>query len=166
MFDVGSYVVHPGQGVCLVEDAGQAVKDAYKLMPIGQRHPVTITFPIQEDDRLRPIISHDEALSLIDAYPQIEVDTYSDRSIALEEEHFKCVIRTASCREMIRIVKTFRVRITEVKARNKKPPVAYERILKTATTRSLLELSVALGATPDAVCELFEDRTGYNISLN
>ena len=54
-------------------------------------------------------------------------------------------------------MKTFRTRIAEVKARNKKPPVAYERILKQASERSLSELAVALDSTPDDVRVLFED---------
>ena len=58
----------------------------------------------------------------------------------------------------MRIVKTFRVRIAETKARNKKPPVAYERILKEARQRSLEELGVALDMSPEDVQVLFEQR--------
>jgi hypothetical protein len=58
----------------------------------------------------------------------------------------------------VRIVKTFRVRIAETKARNKKPPVVYERILKEARQRSLEELGVALDMSPEDVQVLFEQR--------
>ena len=56
------------------------------------------------------------------------------------------------------VVKTFRERIAEVRARNKKPPVAYERILKQARDRSLAELSVALDMSPEDVVALFQQQ--------
>ena len=116
----------------------------YLLMPVGQRHPMKITYPIANADRLRPVLSRDEAQELIAQYPDMQPDSYTDRSNALEEEHFKREIRTGTCRDSMRIVKTFRLRIAETRARNKKPPVVYERILKQASERSLGELSVAL----------------------
>lgn len=56
------------------------------------------------------------------------------------------------------VVKTFRERIAEVRARNKKPPVAYERILKQASQRSLAELAVALDVSTDDVVARFEEQ--------
>jgi len=64
----------------------------------------------------------------------------------------------------MRIVKTFRLRIAETRARNKKPPVVYERILKQASQRSLEELSCALDMPVDDVRMLFEQR--FDDSLN
>ena len=81
----------------------------------------------------------------------MQVDDFTTKSNALEEEHFRDKIRLGSCRDSVRVVKTFRTRIAEVRARNKKPPVAYERILKQASERSLSELAVALDSTPDDV---------------
>ena len=99
----------------------------------------------------------DEAEDIIAQYPTMQVDEFTNKSNALEEEHFRDEIRLGSCRDSVRVVKTFRTRIAEVKARNKKPPVAYERILKQASERSLSELAVALDSTPDDVRVLFED---------
>ena len=88
----------------------------------------------------------------------MQVDNYTDKSNALEEEHFKQEIRQGTCRDSMRIVKTFRLRIAQTRARNKKPPVAYERILKQASQRSLEELSVALEMPVEDVRLLFEQR--------
>ena len=93
-------------------------------------------------------------------------DDYTDRSVALEEEHFKNQIRRGTCRDSVRVVKTFRKRIAEVRSRNKKPPVVYERILKQASERSLAELAVALEVSVDDVRELFERQGGEDFSLN
>ena len=126
MFEVGAYIVHPGQGVCRVEGVGEGPDATYKLLPLGQRHPVHISYPVASEGR-----------QIIDDYASMDVDTFTERNNYLEEEHFKQEIRNGSCRDSVRIVKTFRARIAAAQARNKKPPVSYERILKQARERSL-----------------------------
>lgn len=158
MYEIGEYIVHPGQGVCRVEDIVEEPSAMYLLMPVGQRHPMKITYPMASADRLRPVLSRDEAEELIAQYPNMQPDSYTDRSNALEEEHFKREIRTGTCRDSMRIVKTFRLRIAETRARNKKPPVVYERILKQASERSLGELSVALEMPVEDVRMLFDQQ--------
>ena len=46
MYAVGDYIVHPGQGVCQVKDVTESPNALYQLLPIGQRHPVHISFPV------------------------------------------------------------------------------------------------------------------------
>lgn len=160
MYEVGEYIVHPGQGVCKVEDVQEKPRAVYQLMPVGQRHPMRISFPIASEAKLRPVLSRKEAEDIIDEYPTMEVEQYQGRSNALEEEHYREEIRHGSCEDSVRIVKTFRQRIAETRSRNKKPPVVYERILKQASKRSLEELAVALDSTPEDVQALFKDRMG------
>ena len=155
MFQVGEYIVHPGQGVCRVDAVVEGEPSAYQLLPVGQRHPMRISFPVASESRLRPVLSRDEAEQIIAEYPSMELDHYEGTSSTLEEAHFKHELRQGSCLDSVRIAKTFRARIDKVRASNKKPPVVYERILKQATQRSLSELAVALGSTPDDVLELF-----------
>lgn len=166
MYAVGEYIVHPGQGVCLIDEVSAGPGASYQLYPVGQRRPLRISFPVASEDRLRPVLSRDEASALIDSYPALEVDTFSAKSSSLEEEHFKTEIREGSCLDSVRIVKTFRARIAEVRAHNKKPPVAYERILKQARERSLTELAVALETTTEDVQTLFMDRIGEDLAEN
>ena len=35
MYEVGEYIVHPGQGVCKVEDVIENPEVSYMLMPVG-----------------------------------------------------------------------------------------------------------------------------------
>ena len=158
MYSVGQYVVHPGQGVCEVEAIVEGPIAVYQLLPIGQRHRMRISFPVASAGKLRPVLSREEAEELIDSYPDMEPDPHRERSNALEEEHFKREIRNGTCADSMRIVKTFRLRIAETRARNKKPPVVYERILKQASQRSLEELSCALDMPVEDVRMLFEKR--------
>lgn len=166
MYQVGEYIVHPGQGVCKVGEIVSEPQETYLLEPVGSRHQMRISFPVASEGRLRPVLSEAEAKELIDEYPQLDPDDFTERSAALEEEHFKNQIRRGTCRDSVRVVKTFRKRIAEVRARNKKPPVVYERILKQASERSLSELAIALGVTPDDVRALFEQQSDEGFSLN
>ena len=158
MYSVGEYIVHPGQGVCQVEAIVEEPMAVYQLMPIGQRHPMRITYPVAGADKLRPVLSRQEAEALIEGYSEMEPDPYHERSNALEEAYFKREIRNGTCEDSMRIVKTFRLRIEETRANNRKPPVIYERILKQASQRSLEELSVALDMSPEDVRMLFESK--------
>lgn len=156
MYSKGEFIVHPGQGVCEVLDITSGERGVYKLLPVGQRRPLVISFPVASEDRLRPVLTRDEALDIIESYPSIELDDFTDRSGAVEEEYFKTQMKEGSCSDSVRIVKTFRHRIARARADKRKPPVVYERILREASMRSLGELAVALDSTPEAVAELFE----------
>ena len=158
MYEVGEFIVHPGQGVCRVDEVVEEPQPTYLLMPIAGRHPMRISFPVSGEARLRPIVTHEEAQALIDEYGDMAIVEYTGRSGAMEEEFYRGEIRQGTCRDSMRIVKTFRGRIAEVRAHNKRPPVAYERILKQARERSLSELATALEMTPEDVVALFEAR--------
>lgn len=156
LFEIGEYIVHPGQGVCEVAEIVEGPEPVYKLMPVGQRHPMLISFPVAGEARLRRVLPAEEASALINEYASMPADDYTDRSVALEEDHFKKVIKNGSCRDSVRVVKTFRQRIAEMRSRNKKLPVVYERILKEAQSRSLSELACALDVGTEDVVALFE----------
>lgn len=164
MYAQGAYLVHPGQGVCVVESITEGENPSYKLMPLGQRNPVLISFPVAEEERLRPVCDANEAHDIIRNYSDMLLSDETASTSALEEELFREEIRTGSCRDIVRIVKTFRSRIQDARALNKKPPVAYERILKHASQRSLSELAVALDATTDDVIALFKEAIGEDIT--
>lgn len=160
MYAIGEYLVHPGQGVCRVEGVTEGPQAVYQLLPVGKLHPVHISFPVANEGRLRPVLSRSEAERIIELYPTIEVESYEARNNSLEEEHYRNEMREGTCQDCVRIVKTFRVRISELAARNKRPPVAYERILKEARERSVSELAVALDCTPEDVVMLLKARDG------
>ena len=156
MYQVGEYIVHPGQGVCRVEDVVEGSTSVYMLHPLGDSHGMRISFPVESESRLRPVISREQARGLIDGYGKMDVEESAGGSVALEEEHFKRELRFGTCGDAVRVVKTFRRRIDEAHAANKKPPVVYERLLKKASERSLQELSVALDLSEDEVRRMFE----------
>ena len=160
---VGEFCVHPGQGVCLVENVVSEPTPAYILSPIGQKHPVQIVFPLDQEFRLRDLMTRDEATNLVDTYPQIELITFHIHNASLEESHFRHAIREGSCKDSISIAKTFRARIDNARSLNKKPPVSHERIFKMASNRGLYELITALNCTVDEIQKVFSSRYGVEI---
>lgn len=158
MYSIGDYLVHPGQGVCRVEDIAASPSATYVLLPLGQRRPVHISFPVASEGRLRPVLSRDEAEKILDGYEELAPVSFAARNIALEEEHYRSEIRSGSCELAVRIAKTFRERIASLIESGKKPPVAYDRILKLAQERSSSELAVALGCSAEEVMGLMCER--------
>lgn len=161
MYAVGEYLVHPGQGVCVVDDITDTHGKTYQLIPVGMRNPMRISFPASEEERLRPVLSREEAEQLIASYDEIEIDTQVMGSPALEEERFRDELRRGSCADALRIVKTIRARIAEAQANKRKAPVAFERVLKLSTQRSFTELAVALDCTVDEVQAALEANSSF-----
>ena len=80
MYEVGEYIVHPGQGVCKVEDVIENPEVSYMLMPVGTPTPMRISFPISGENRLRPVLSHDEAQELVDEYTDLSIEEVARQS--------------------------------------------------------------------------------------
>lgn len=156
MYEIGDFIVHPGQGVCQVEGVEENPTPVYHLMPVRGRNPILIKYPVASEANLRPVVSAEEAESLIEGFPTLEPDEFTDRSAVLEEKHFKAVIRHGSCLDIMRIAKTFTQRIAAVEAAHRKAPVIYERILKEARERSMEELTCALDESEDEVSARFQ----------
>lgn len=156
MYSVGDFIVHPGQGVCRVEAIDTSDTPTYHLMPTHGRNPMLIKYPVASEDNLRPVVSAEEATGLINNICEMELDPFTDRSAVLEEKHFKKAIRHGSCKDVVRIAKTFRSRIQDAQSSHKKAPVIYERIYKEAQERSLSELSCALDESPDQITARFQ----------
>lgn len=157
MYSVGDYVVHPGQGVCHIRAVTEKPEAQYELVSLEQRNAVHLSYPVSQEERLRPIVSKDQAQILIEQYSELEPTHFDARSTALEEQHYKQTIRHGSCKDSMRIVKTFSERIQEMVKDNKKPPVCYERILKRAQERSFSELAVALGCSMQDITVLLSE---------
>lgn len=162
----GDYVVHPGQGVCQVEGvvestigvagpngeaSGCQARQLYQMSPVKVPR-VRITYPVAQEDRLRPVIGAKEARALIDGAAELDDDTFDSQQGWTLQEHFTEVLHTGDCREVQRVVKTMYDRMARAQATGRKPRACYATIFKDARQRLLGELSVALGL-PDAEVE-------------
>ena len=166
MFQVGEHVIHPGQGVCTVTGFDSDAPTPMIILECRQGHAKTrMKYPISQCGRLHPAISRDEAERLIEGYAELECDPFTERNSALEETHFKQLIKHGAP-DTVRVAKTMRERICEAERRNRKPSSYYSRVLKEAHRRSIEELAVALGCTEEAVEQRFEAMDSDKASVN
>lgn len=170
-YEQGDYVVHPGQGVCRVNGVdrrhtivgasadcpGREVERLeYALTPVaGQR--VSIHYPVEKEDELRPVIGKADARRLIKDAPLLESDTFDKPQSWTVRDHFIGCMRAGDCTEAMRVVKTLHERVASAQRSGRKPKACYTSVLSEAKQRLYDELSIALETTEDRVDELLRD---------
>ena len=161
-YAVGDRVVHPGQGVCVVEgvtSVGGGGPDAerlvYELRPLAGSH-LRICFPVDNEGALRRPVGPREARRLIAQMPRIEDDTFDDHRPWVMEEHFKLGLRSGDCRDALQVLKTMYGRL-HVRSSRGKGPQCCERIYRAAHERVTCELGLALGVGADEIDRMIEE---------
>ena len=163
MFNIGEYIVYGNRGVCEVADVGKMSMSAmdedklyYTLVPVYARgskiySPVDNTKVV-----IRPVISHDEAIELIDSMPKIGyVEDVDDKK---REMVYKDAIKTGSCEELVKVIKTLYRRREIRLAGGKKFTSVDERYYKSARDCLYGELAIALDIEVDDVESYINER--------
>ena len=150
MFHVGDYVIYENSGVCKIEAIGlldiqgmSKDKEYYTLRPEYIRGS-TIFNPVgNEKVIMRPIISKEEALALIDEMKTMECLVITDerrREIDYKEALHKC-----DCRELVKLIKTSYLRKQSRLKEGKKVAASDDRYFNLAEEQLYGEMAVALG---------------------
>lgn len=167
LYTKGDYVVHPGQGVCVVEgvveharsaedDPALPVEEFYELYPASGAR-MRICFPVGNEETLRRPVGAREARDLIARMPGLDDDMFTDQHGWTVEEHFMASVRGGACEDVLRTLKTMHGRMEYAKAHGKKPSTSYARIYKAAHERATVELGFALHADPERVDRMIDD---------
>lgn len=150
MFQIGDLVVYGRTGICEIVDittmdiAG-VPKDRlyYILMPQHNKSGKIFT-PVESDKVIiRPIISQEEAESLIDRIPDLEVFVITNEK--MREMRYKECLRSSQCEDYVRIIKTIYMRKQERLSIGKRITATDEKYLKMAESSLYAELSAVLG---------------------
>jgi len=172
MFKVNDFVVYNSTGVYKIidirkdKDINGNYLDYYILEP-AYGHNLTVKIPVNNHKVLmRKIISKEEVLALIAAMPEIETVWINDDR--KRYECFKSALKTAECREWVKIVKTMYLKKKEKMSHGKKLAKADEDIMKIAEKNMNEEFAAALNISPDEVIsyirnESHPDKDGKNI---
>lgn len=158
MFSVGEYIVYGTTGVCKVEAVGpmqmlgvSKEKLYYTLMPLYSKGS-KVFIPVDNDKVvMRPVLTRDEAESLVKDIPSIELLWVADEK--RREDIYKTALRTCDCREWIKIIKTLYLRKMSRIAEGKKVTVSDGKYLHMAEERLYEELALALGMNKEEVVE-------------
>lgn len=164
-FEKGELVVYGSSGVCKVNDIirlttpGTRKKNYYYcLVPVDNESSRIYALVGQDKVKMRHIISHDEAMSLIDSAPELStIDIKSDKT---REDQYKSAIQSCDCRELFRIIKTLHARNERRLKQGRKITSTDERYMKEAKKSLYTELSVVLDINRDDI----EDFIGKRIA--
>lgn len=162
MFAVGDYIIYGNNGVCKVETIGPvdcaSTNDRlyYTLTPIYTKGSKVFT-PIDNDKVImRPIISREEAIDLVDDISNIDVLWIQDDR--KRDECYNQALKTCDCRELIKIIKELYLRKQSRIAEGKKVTTSDERYLHLAEESLYGELALALGIEKTEVKDYISER--------
>ncbi len=116
MFQKGDYIMYGSIGVCQVEDVGTpshiSVTDAdrmyYTLRPVYQTGVIYI--PVQTKVFMRPLLTKEEVMALIERIPEIEEEPVEDRNLRMLSNRYEASFRTHDCEDLIHLIKTIYVK--------------------------------------------------------
>ena len=165
MFQAGDVIVCGTHGVCRVEKVGplsSAVADRdrlyYTLKPLYERGSVVFTPVDNEKMVIRPVISREEALRLIDGIRDAEALGIEDER--KREQNYKTALKSCRAEELVKMIKTINARKRSRAARGKKATDADSRYVKLAEDYLYGELAISLDLERDQVKAFIRERIG------
>lgn len=163
MYNVGDYIIYGSTGVCRVERVGDVVgmdmpkdTDYYTLMPVYSKASSIFTPVDNTRIIMRPVMDHDEAISLLDRIKDIEIMIIKDER--KRELDYKSAISTCDPEDLVKIIKTIYQRKTERIACGKKATASDDKYFHLAEDSLYGELAISLGMDKDEVQKFIEDR--------
>lgn len=164
MYQIGELILYGGTGVCRVTgieakrfSRTEPEKLYYVLKPLYSAG--TITTPVENGKVFtRPVISHDEALALIDTIPSIHAEAYHNPNLQQLENHYRTEMESHDCRDLLRLtMSTYQKKIEREQAKLKFGAVD-RRYMERAESLLFGELAVALDIAKENVQSFIEDR--------
>lgn len=164
MYQTGELILYGGTGVCRVMEIvskkpgrGEPEKQYYILAPLYQTG--TITTPVNNTKIFtRPVITREEALSLIDKIPGIEAEAYHNQNLQQLENHYKSVLESHDCLDLLRLtMSTYRKKKEREEAKLKFGAVD-RRYMERAEELLYGELAVALDIARESVEAFIQER--------
>lgn len=163
MFAVGDYVVNANNGICKIEDIvhldlpmGGKDRLYYVVVPVGEKS-TKIYIPVDSDkQRMRRVMSKDEAFQVVDEIPYINATWISnDRQ---REQAYKEAIFSCEPQRIIGILKCMYIRNQQRNEAGKKHTTIDERYFKLAENSLYSELAFAMNKDKDEMRKLITDR--------
>lgn len=160
MFKKGNFVINTNNGICEIQDivtmnmSGTA-KEYYLLVPVSEPS-AKVYIPVDmAENRIRLVISRDEAWEIIKGIPSIE-------SVWIENEKeretiYKEALASREPKRLISIIKTLYLRKKERTEAGKKNTAVDERYFKLAENQLHAELAFALGEPKQNITHIIEE---------
>lgn len=158
MFEIGEYVVCGNKGVCAVEDittlniSGVDKERIYYILKPKYQAGSTVYVPVDTSrESMRRVLKREEAERLIAAIPGIPLLTITNEK--LSEQTYRECLKTGSCEEWVRIIKTIYLRRKKRLQAGRKVTAVDAKYFRMAEDSLYGELAVALGRNRDEMEE-------------
>lgn len=163
MYEIGALIVYGGEGVCRVEEIGvpkltgvNKDRQYYTLKPLYREG--IIYAPVDAKVFMRPVISREDALALIDQIPDIEPEIYENSNLRFLNEHYQVQLQNYSCEGLIKLIRSARAKRELMISRGKKLGLVDERYMKRAEDMLHGEFAVALDIERAQVPEFIQNK--------
>ena len=160
MFSVGELIAYGNTGVCRIESiesdkAGQR----YVLRPLYQS--CTISLPVDSPkDFMRPLISKDEAMSLIDSIPGVSAEPYHNKVMRQLTEHYESALKNYTCESLVELTASIYAKKLQAERERRKFGAIDERYMKRAEALLFGEFAAVLDIPREAVRAFISERLG------
>lgn len=162
MYTVGDYVVYGDSDICQVTEIGvpdmkfhrSTGKTYYFLDP--KFYKGVIYAPTDTQVSMRPVISREEALSLIASMPSIESRPCASGDKKKMIEHYDHLMKAHTCHSLAQTAKSIYLKYHVSGMKIKLPNTTEASFYKKACELLLQELSVALGEEIESVQKRIE----------
>ena len=169
LYQIGEVILYGSTGVCRVTDIvskkfsrTEPEKLYYILAPLYQTG--TITTPAENGKIFtRPVISRDEAISLIDTIPTIKAEAYHNQNLQQLENHYKEELESHDCGDLLRLTMSTYQKKREREQAKLKFGAVDRRYMERAEDLLFGELAVALGIERDSVPAFIQQRLGVEL---
>lgn len=158
MYHVGERIVYGSVGVCEIEAIGpldihgaKKEKDYYTLLPVYQSG--RIFAPVDTTVYIRPVLTKEEALDIINKIPNVEREVYENRNPRMLNEHYQIYLKSGDCIDLVRLVRAIYAKGEQEAERGHKLSQVDENYMKRAEELLHNELACALGIEPNEVKE-------------
>ncbi|MBQ9142060.1 MAG: CarD family transcriptional regulator [Lachnospiraceae bacterium] len=158
MFSIGQDVICGNKGVCTIEDITtldiSGVDKAKKYYILKPRYVTASTVYVPVDSAatsMRTILTKEEAESLISSIPEISVLDIKNEKLV--EQEYKACMKTNSCDEWVRLIKTIYERKQKRLQAGRKETAVDSKYFKIAEDNLYGELAVALEMERSQICD-------------
>ena len=154
--------MYGGEGVCRVEEIGvpkltgvNKERQYYTLKPLYRTG--VIYAPVDAKVFMRPVITREEALALIERIPDIEPEIYENSNLRFLNEHYQMQLQNYSCEGLLKLISSTRAKRELMISRGKKLGLVDERYMKRAEDMLHGEFAVALNIERSDVQEFIKN---------
>ena len=157
MYEIGQLIVYGNEGVCRVEEIGTP-----KISGVDKLRDYYTHAPIYREGKvfMRPVITREEALALIDRIPQMTAQVYENSNLRFLNEHYQQCIQDYTCADLLQLIKDVRAKRRRMAERGKKLGLVDERYMKRAEEMLHGELAIALDMPREQVPQFISDTLG------